>query len=63
PVTVIDAREQEEKRSFPLGGKVEDRVSETRIRAGGEVVRRSKRDIGRELSMRVGKYSFERIRV
>ena len=60
PVTIALDNEAEE-RLLPLGLKPAPVVSKTRIAAGGEVVQRSKRDIGRLKSRMVGKYSFERI--
>ena len=64
PITVAFANEgnEEEGRILPLGLKsTVPLVSKTRIAAGGEVVERSRRDIGREKSRLVGRYSFERI--
>ncbi|KZF26912.1 hypothetical protein L228DRAFT_258267 [Xylona heveae TC161] len=46
---------------LPLGLKAEQTISKTKVGAGGEVMRRSARDIGRLKSMKVGKYSFEKI--
>ena len=54
---------REDKKILPLGLKVEKRVSATKVKSGGEIRQRSKRDIGREISMAVGKYTFEEIRV
>jgi hypothetical protein len=48
---------------LPLGLKVEKQISPIRRNAGGQVKERSKRHIGMEISMKVGKYSFERIRI
>ena len=55
---------EEEERILPLGLKplaASMVVSRTRIGAGGEVVERSKRDVGRLKSRMVGRYSFEKI--
>lgn len=60
---VRDERAAGESKILPMGLKVRSGVSSMRVKAGGEVKERNKRDIGREISMRVGKYSFERIRV
>ncbi len=46
---------------LPLGLKRAKAVPLTKVGAGGEVIRRSRRDIGRLKSRQVGKYSFERI--
>jgi hypothetical protein len=46
---------------LPLGLKVHSRVSRMRVGAGGEVQERSTRDLGRLKSMKVAKYSRERI--
>lgn len=63
PVTITTgtAEEAAEKRILPLGFKVESRVPETKVSAGGQVKVKSKREIGYEISRKVGKYSFERI--
>lgn len=61
PVTIT--LDNEEETLLPLGLKPAPVVSKTRIGAGGEVVERSKRDIGRLKSRMVGKYSFERIAI
>ena len=61
---VILSLNEEEERILPLGLKpiaASMVVSKTRIGAGGEVVERSKRDVGRLKSRMVGRYSFERI--
>ena len=60
PITIALDNEAE-ARLLPLGLKPAPVVSKTRIAAGGEVVQRSKRDIGRLKSRMVGRYSFERI--
>ncbi|KAG4034511.1 hypothetical protein MFRU_003g04710 [Monilinia fructicola] len=46
---------------LPIGLKAERQISRLRIGAGGEVQKRSKRDIGRLLSRQVAKYTRERI--
>lgn len=46
---------------LPIGLKAERQISRLRVGAGGEIQRRSKRDIGRLLSRQVPKYSRERI--
>lgn len=46
---------------LPIGLKAEKKVSKLRVGAGGEVLNRSKRDIGQLKSRKVGKYSVERI--
>lgn len=57
--------EQEEQRSIPLplGLKLEQNITMTKVGAGGELQRRSIRDIGKLKSRRVPRYSFERIRI
>ena len=61
PIT-ISLDEGGEERILPLGlHPAPAAISKTRIGAGGEVVERSARDIGRLKSRMVGKYSFERI--
>ena len=55
--------EVSEIRALPLGLKLSQGISLTKIGAGGELQRRSKRDIGRLKNMQVPKYSFERINV
>ena len=64
PIKPVTVPFDEENESFlPLGLKPALPVSTTRVGAGGELIRRSKRDIGRLKSKAVGKYSFERISV
>ncbi|KAB8360780.1 hypothetical protein FH972_024514 [Carpinus fangiana] len=48
---------------LPLGLKSVQRVGNTRIGAGGEIQKRSRRDIAAKLGKQVGVYSFETIRV
>jgi hypothetical protein len=55
--------EKESNPELPLGLKVDTGVSMTKVSIGGEVRKRSVRDIGQQVSMKVPKYSFERIRV
>ncbi|KAI9709581.1 MAG: hypothetical protein M1820_003341 [Bogoriella megaspora] len=47
--------------ALPMG-KQDNKISKVKIDATGQVKERSKRDIYRELSKRVGEYSLERIR-
>ncbi|KAI9825919.1 MAG: hypothetical protein M1819_000438 [Sarea resinae] len=62
PVTLALPTDEEGAGKFlPLGLRAEAAISRTRVGAGGEIIKRSARDVGREKSMRVGKYSFERI--
>ncbi|KAL6721728.1 hypothetical protein ACLMJK_000833 [Lecanora helva] len=53
--------EQEMPHALPLGLKPAQTISTTRVGAGGELIKRSMRHIGRQKSRMVGKYSFERI--
>ena len=55
------AMTDEESGILPLGLKLKPRVDKTKVGAGGELIPRSQRDIGRMKSRMVGKYSFERI--
>ena len=50
------------KSILPLGVRKE-KVLDTRVAAGGEIRARSARDVGNELSQRLGKYTFETIRI
>ncbi|KAL8699445.1 MAG: hypothetical protein Q9224_001409 [Gallowayella concinna] len=50
-------------KALPLGLKVVQDVSLTRVGAGGELQKRSRRDIGKLKSRRVPEYSFERIAI
>lgn len=52
-----------ERSAFPLGLKIEQRISPKKVIAGGELVDRSKRDISRLRSRMVGKYTFDRITI
>lgn len=59
PLTI--AVNEENSQFLPLGLKPGPAVSTTKIGAGGELIKRSRRDIGRLKSKMVGKYSFDRI--
>jgi hypothetical protein len=48
---------------LPLGLGLHSELSKSRMSVGGKESHRSKRDIGRQISMRVPKYSFDRIRI
>ena len=61
PMTI--ALQDDQSSVLPLGLKPEPVISTLKVGAGGEVMRRSKRDIGRLKSKAVGKYTFERISV
>ena len=54
---------EEGSQLLPLGLKPAPVVSTTKIGAGGELIKRSMRDIGRLKSRTVGKYSFDRIMI
>lgn len=58
PVTLLGA---EETQMLPLGLGSRQKVSATKVIGGGEIVTRSKREIGHLVSQRVGAYSLERI--
>ena len=60
PVTIIT---KEENPMLPLGLKLKPPREGIKVGAGGELIQRSKRDMGRLLSRKVGKYSFERIAI
>ncbi|KAF2225880.1 hypothetical protein BDZ85DRAFT_279543 [Elsinoe ampelina] len=47
---------------LPLGARL-DRIEGTRVNKGGRVDVKSKNQIGQEISMRVGRYSIDKIRV
>ncbi|KAH6680330.1 hypothetical protein B0J14DRAFT_648710 [Halenospora varia] len=51
----------EQTRLLPLGLKAEQAISRLKVGAGGEVSRRTARDIGNLKSKKVGKYTLERI--
>ena len=59
--TGIISVDDEEDHTLPLGGKLARGISEYKVGAGGELIRRSARDIGRLKNRNVPKYSFERI--
>jgi hypothetical protein len=46
---------------LPLGARAEPEFSLSKIGAGGEMQRRSSRDMARLRNMKVGKYTLERI--
>ncbi|KAL1646013.1 hypothetical protein SLS58_003433 [Diplodia intermedia] len=62
PLTIQQA-DSAEARILPLGFKVEGKVQDSKVGLNGEVKPLTKREIGHKISMRVGKYSFERIEV
>ncbi|KAI9671368.1 MAG: hypothetical protein M1831_004277 [Alyxoria varia] len=47
--------------ALPIGRKVAHEISDTRIGAGGEIQMRSKRDIGKKASQKLGKYTLEHL--
>lgn len=47
--------------ALPIGSKANQGVGTTKVGAGGELIKRSQRDIGRLKNRKVPKYSFERI--
>ena len=59
PITI--AFDEEDSQLLPLGLKPAPVVSMIKVGAGGELIKRSTRDIGRLKSKMVGKYSFDRI--
>lgn len=61
PMTL--ALDEEDSQLLPLGLKPLPVVSPTKVGAGGELIKRSRRDIGRLKSRMVGKYSFDRIMI
>ena len=61
PLTI--ALDEEDSQFLPLGLKSAPVVSRTKVGAGGELIKRSRRDIGRLKSKMVGKYSFDRIMI
>ncbi|KAL8763704.1 MAG: hypothetical protein Q9184_000599 [Pyrenodesmia sp. 2 TL-2023] len=61
PFPAIDWTGQ--KAALPLGLKLDQNISLTKIGAGGELQKRSRRDIGKLKSRKVPEYSFERIAV
>ena len=59
PISI--ALNEEDSSLLPLGLKKAPVISTTKVGAGGELIKRSARDIGRLKSKMVGKYSFDRI--
>ncbi|KAK7533469.1 hypothetical protein IWX49DRAFT_546871 [Phyllosticta citricarpa] len=59
PITVHTADDP----VLPIGFKVTNAISMTSTNLRGEVKQRTKRDIGKQISMNVGKYTFDRIDV
>lgn len=51
-----------EPAALPISTKSIERISSARIDGGGEIKKRSARDIGQKISERIGPYSFESIR-
>ncbi|KAI4124469.1 MAG: hypothetical protein LQ338_004787 [Usnochroma carphineum] len=49
--------------ALPLGLKLEQNISLTKVGAGGELQKRTRRDIGKLKSRKVPEYSFERIAI
>ncbi len=60
PVTIAL---EEVSNALPLGLKPAQVLSFSKVGTGGELMKRSARDIGRQKSKMVGKYSFERIAI
>ena len=59
PISI--ALNEEDSSLLPLGLKTAPVISTTKVGAGGELIKRSARDIGRLKSKMVGKYSFDQI--
>ena len=55
--------DEEGSQLLPLGLNLAPVISTTKVGAGGELIKRSRRDIGRLKSRMVGKYSFDRIMI
>lgn len=55
-------KEDAEDVLLPMGGRL-DRIDQTRVSKGGRVNAKSKSLMGQEISMRVGRYSKDKIRV
>ena len=55
--------DEEGSQLLPLGLKLAPLISTIKVGAGGELIKRSRRDIGRLKSRMVGKYSFDRITI
>ena len=49
--------------ALPIGTKPIEKVSMTHIGIGGEIVKRSLKEIGGQIDQQVGRYSFEKIRL
>ena len=62
PPLAVDP-EDEQKCALPLGLRLDQSISLIKVGAGGELQKRSRRDIGKLKSRRVPEYSFERISV
>ena len=58
--TIVSLGDGQEN-TLPLGLKLQQDISKYKVGAGGELIKRSARDIGRLKSKMVPKYSFERI--
>jgi len=54
---------EEISNALPLGLRLAPAISLSKVGAGGELMKRSARDIGRQKSKMVGRYSFERIAI
>ena len=61
PLKPVSVALNEDSQLLPLGLKPTPVVSTTKVGAGGELIKRSRRDIGRLKSKMVGKYSFDQI--
>ncbi|KAF2088055.1 hypothetical protein K490DRAFT_40620 [Saccharata proteae CBS 121410] len=57
----LPGQDSSERKILPLGFTVEGKVPDTKVELSGDVKQMSKRDRGQHISMRVGKYSMERI--
>ena len=55
--------DEEDSQMLPLGLKPAPVISKTKTGAGGQLIKRSRRDIGRLKSKMVGKYSLDRIMI
>ena len=55
--------DEEGSQLLPLGLKLAPVISTIKVGAGGEIIKRSRRDMGRLKSRMVGKYSFDRIMI
>ncbi|KAL8712109.1 MAG: hypothetical protein Q9220_003543 [cf. Caloplaca sp. 1 TL-2023] len=61
--TPAQAPRNGQRSALPMGLKLDQNISLTKVGAGGEIQPRSQRDIGKLKSRRVPEYSFERIAV